>query len=76
MKGFNLIKVVGVSVLVASLATLPSLSAQAGKLTDSSRARPGDIAIYETGKVDKGVRIFDWGWMGLLGLAGLAGRFS
>lgn len=78
MKGFNSIKVVGVSVLVASLATLSSLpaSAQAGKLTDSSRARPGDIAIYETGKTDKGVRIFDWGWIGLLGLAGLAGRLA
>ena len=78
MKSFKLSKVVGVSVLVASLATLPSLpaSAQAGKLTDSSNAGPGDIAIYESGKTDKGVRIFDWGWIGLLGLAGLAGRLA
>ena len=78
MKGFNLLKVVGVSILVANIATLPSLpvSAQAGKITDSSHARPGDIAIYETGKTDKGVRIFDWGWIGLLGLVGLAGRLA
>jgi len=57
MKSFKLSKVVGVSVLQP---TLPLCLPSAGKLTDSSNAGLGDIAIYESGKTDKGVRIFDW----------------
>lgn len=75
MKSFNLLKVAGAGVLVASLATLPA-SAQNGNLRDSNQAAPGDTAVYGTGEVDQGERSFDWGWIGLLGLAGLAGRLA
>lgn len=79
MTSFNLSKVVGAGVLVASLATLPlamPASAQNGTLRDSTQAAPGDKAIYETGEIDRGKRTFDWGWIGLLGLVGLAGRLA
>ncbi len=79
MKSLNLSKVVGASVLVASLATFPlglPASAQNGTVTDSSRAAPGDIATYGDGETDQGKRSFDWGWIGLLGLVGLAGRLA
>jgi len=79
MKSFNLSKVVGASVLVASLATLPlalPASAQNGTVTDSTQAAPGDIATYGDGETDEGRRAFDWGWIGLLGLVGLAGRLA
>ncbi len=79
MKSLNLSKVVGASVLVASLATLPlalPASDQNGTVTDSSRAAPGDIATYGDGETDQGKRAFDWGWIGLLGLVGLAGRLA
>lgn len=79
MKSFNLFKVAGAGVLVASLATLPlalPASAQNGTATDPSQAAPGDKAVYGTGEIDKGERSFDWGWIGLLGLAGLAGRLA
>ena len=78
MKSFNLSKLVGAGVLVASLATLPLVpaSAQNGTVTDSSKAAPGDIAVYENGETDKSERTFDWGWVGLLGLLGLAGRLA
>lgn len=79
MKRFNLSKVLGASVLVASLATLPlalPASAQNGTVTDSSQAAPGDIATYGDGETDRDRRAFDWGWIGLLGLVGLAGRLA
>jgi hypothetical protein len=79
MTSFNLSKVVGAGVLVASLATLPlalPASAQNGTMRDSTQAAPGDRAIYETGETDQGERSFDWGWIGLLGLVGLAGRLA
>lgn len=79
MKSFNLSKVVGAGVLVASLATLPlalPASAQTETLRDSSQAAPGDIATYGDGETDKGSRSFDWGWLGVLGLLGLAGRLA
>ena len=78
MKSFNLSKLVGASVLVASLATLPLMpaSAQNGTVTDSNKAAPGDTAVYKDGETDQGKRAFDWGWIGLLGLLGLAGRLA
>ena len=79
MKIFNLSKVIGASVIIASLATLPLVlpaSAQDGTVRDSSQAAPGDRAVYGTGEVDQGERTFDWGWIGLLGLVGLAGRLA
>lgn len=79
MKSFNLFKVVGSGVLIASLATLPlalPASAQDGTVRDSNQAAPGDKAIYGTGEIDRGERSFDWGWIGLLGLVGLAGRLA
>ena len=79
MKILNLSKVIGASVLIASLATLPLVlpaSAQDETVRDSSQAAPGDRAVYGTGEVDQGERTFDWGWIGLLGLVGLAGRLA
>jgi len=78
MTSFNLSKVVGAGVLVASLATLPlamPASAQDGTLRDSTQAAPGDKAIMKPVKLIK-KRTFDWGWIGLLGLVGLAGRLA
>lgn len=71
----KLSKVVGTGVLIASLATLPAF-AQSGSTTDSSQAAPGDTARYGDGDTDRGERSFDWGWIGLLGLVGLAGRLA
>lgn len=77
MKHSNFSKVIGSGVLIASLSLLPlgPVSAQTGT-TDSTQAAPGDTAVYDNGNIDKGQRSFDWGWVGLLGLIGLAGRLA
>lgn len=79
MKHSNFSKVVGSGVLIASLSLLPLVPASAqssGNTTDSTQAAPGDTAVYGNGNTDQGERTFDWGWIGLLGLIGLAGRLA
>lgn len=79
MKHSNLSKIVGSGVLIASLSLLPLVPAsaqQSGNTTDSTQASPGDTAVYDNGVTDQGERTFDWGWVGLLGLIGLAGRLA
>jgi len=52
------------------------VSAQDNTVTTPSNAAPGDTAVYADGDVDQSQRTFDWGWIGLLGLIGLAGRLA
>lgn len=52
------------------------VSAQDNTVTTPNNAAPGDTAVYGDGDVDRGQRTFDWGWIGLLGLIGLAGRLA
>ncbi|OKH54736.1 hypothetical protein NIES2101_06085 [Calothrix sp. HK-06] len=73
-RNFN--KVIGASVLAASLSILPlSMGANAQSTTDGSSGTSTTqtttgVNNDGTYRRDKG---FDWGWLGLLGLAGLAG---
>jgi len=71
-------KVVGAGVLVASLATLPlamPASAQDGTLRILLRLLLVIKLFMKPVKlINK--RTFDWGWIGLLGLVGLAGRLA
>lgn len=76
MKISILSKLVGASVLAASVALAPfhpSASAQTdtapNTTTDTTTAPRTDV---ETASYDND-NDFDWGWLGLLGLAGLAG---
>lgn len=52
------------------------VSAQDNTVTTPDNAAPGDTAVYGDGDVDQSQRTFDWGWIGLLGLVGLAGRLA
>ncbi|WP_199192380.1 WGxxGxxG family protein [Chlorogloea sp. CCALA 695] len=52
------------------------VSAQDNTVTSPNNAAPGDTAVYRDGEADRGQRAFDWGWIGLLGLIGLAGRLA
>ena len=52
------------------------VSAQDNTVTSPNNAAPGDTAVYGDGEADRGQRAFDWGWIGLLGLIGLAGRLA
>jgi hypothetical protein len=65
---------VGVSLGILVL-SMP-VSAQDNTVTSPNNAAPGDTAVYRDGEVDRGQRAFDWGWIGLLGLIGLAGRLA
>ncbi len=69
-------KVIGASVLAASLSVLPlSMSAQAQTNTGGGTGTSNTTTT--TGTTNDGTytrdKGFDWGWLGLLGLAGLAG---
>lgn len=73
-RNFN--KVIGASVLAASLSILPlSMSANAQNTTDGTSGT--STTQTTTGVNNDGTYTrdngFDWGWLGLLGLAGLAG---
>lgn len=68
MKHNSLPKIIGASVLAASLAVLPStLSASAQSAQTDTNANTTET------QQTAGDRDFDWGWLGLLGLLGLAG---
>jgi hypothetical protein len=63
-------KVIGASLLAASLSILPlSMGAQAQTTTDGTTTTTTGVN-NDTAYRDNG---FDWGWLGLLGLVGLAG---
>ncbi|BAZ16256.1 hypothetical protein NIES4071_81320 [Calothrix sp. NIES-4071] len=71
-------KVIGASVLAASLSILPlSISAQAQTNTGTDNNTGSSTTTTTTGTTNDGTynrdNGFDWGWLGLLGLAGLAG---
>lgn len=75
----NLSKSVATSLATLSLGILVlsmPVSAQDNTVTTPNNAAPGDTAVYGDGDVDRGQRTFDWGWIGLLGLVGLAGRLA
>lgn len=74
MKISNVSKLVGASVLAASVALVPF------NLPASAQSNTGtDNTTTTTDGTNQGVsdadydNDFDWGWLGLLGLAGLAG---
>lgn len=72
MKRFNLSKVVGVAVLSLSLATVPlSLPASAQQSSPESNSPTLDTTPFQETKNDNN----NWGWLGLLGLIGLANLF-
>lgn len=73
MKFSNLSKLVGASVLAASVAVVP-FNQPASAQTNSTRDNTTTTTSPRQG-VDNTSRDndFDWGWLGLLGLAGLAG---
>ncbi len=71
MKRFNLSKVVGASVLSLSLAILPlSLPASAQTSTESNQPTIDTTPFQETRDDNN-----NWGWLGLIGLIGLANLF-
>jgi hypothetical protein len=66
-------KVIGASVLAASLSILPlSMSANAQTTIDNG-ASTGTTTTTTTQDGTYRDNNFDWGWLGLLGLIGLAG---
>lgn len=72
MKLSNLSKVVSAGAIAASLAVLPlAIPAQA----QTQNTAPDTTYNQRTGAVDviETNDDFDWGWLGLLGLGGLAG---
>lgn len=71
MKHSDLSKVVGASVLAASLAILP-LSLPASAQTNSE---PGSPTVDTTPLQETEDDNNNWGWLGLLGLIGLANLF-
>jgi MYXO-CTERM domain-containing protein len=76
VKRSNLSKLVGTSLLVASLLTLPATmraSAQTGTNTGTDTTTTVNDASRAT---DNNFADGDWGLMGLLGLFGLLGRRS
>jgi MYXO-CTERM domain-containing protein len=72
MKISNLSKLIGASVLAASVAVVPfnlPASAQTDTAPGNTTTTTGTTQDVATER-DTG---FDWGWLGLLGLGGLAG---
>ncbi|NEQ22100.1 MAG: WGxxGxxG-CTERM domain-containing protein [Microcoleus sp. SIO2G3] len=65
-------KVVGASILAASVAFVPfnlPVNAQTNTAPDTTTTTDQGVQTAEYDDEDS----FDWGWLGLLGLAGLAG---
>ena len=77
MKISNASKLVGASVLAASVALVPfnlPASAQSNTGTDNTTTTTTDGTNQGVSNADyNNDNDFDWGWLGLLGLAGLAG---
>ena len=75
MKYSILAKAVGASILSLSLMTLPAtVQAQTETAPGGTTTAPGGDAMGTTGTTTEGGdRDFDWGWLGLIGLAGLGG---
>ncbi len=74
MKNFNLSKIVGASVLAASIAILPlslPASAQTNTTTEDKTSPTIDTTPFQETRDDNN----NWGWLGLLGLIGLANLF-
>jgi len=75
MKNFNVSKILGVSALALSLATLPTIvpaSAQTTTTPDTTVTDTNTDRRVTDGNYQDG----DWGLLGLLGLFGLFGRKS
>ena len=75
MKRFNVSKVLGISAIALSLATLPTIvpaSAQTSGTTDGTATTTTTDRQATDGNYQDG----DWGLLGLLGLFGLLGRKS
>ncbi|MEH2421797.1 MAG: WGxxGxxG family protein [Nostoc sp.] len=75
MKGFNLSKILGSSVLALSLATLPTVLPASAQTTTTPDATVTNTTTDRTA-TDRNYRDGDWGLLGLLGLFGLFGRKS
>ncbi|MBW4683855.1 MAG: WGxxGxxG-CTERM domain-containing protein [Komarekiella atlantica HA4396-MV6] len=75
MKRFDISKILGISVLALSLATLPTVVPASAQTTTTP-----DTTITDTntdrGITDGNYQDGDWGLLGLLGLFGLFGRKS
>lgn len=74
MKRFDLLRVVGASVLTLGLLVLPeALPAAAQQQTaNPTETIPAANPTTPSG-ANEGDRDFNWSWLGLIGLAGLAG---
>ncbi|MEH1833416.1 MAG: WGxxGxxG family protein [Nostoc sp.] len=75
MKHFNISKILGISVLALSLATLPTVLPASAQTTTTP---DGTVTNTTTDRTVTGrnYRDGDWGLLGLLGLFGLFGRKS
>lgn len=75
MKYSILAKAVGASILSLSLMTLPAtVQAQTdGTAPGGTTTAPGGTMGTTETTTEGGDRDFDWGWLGLIGLAGLGG---
>lgn len=78
MKISNVSKLIGASVIAASVAVVPfnlSASAQTDTAPDTTTTAPDTTNTAPSADVANTNydNDFDWGWLGLLGLAGLAG---
>lgn len=71
MKLSNLSKVIGASVIAASVATV-SYNLPASAQTETAPRSTDTTTRQETYSTNRDAD-FDWGWLGLLGLGGLAG---
>jgi len=72
MKLSNLSKVIGASVIAASLAVSVNLPASAQTNTNTTDRTYNSGTRQDTYSTNRDAD-FDWGWLGLLGLGGLAG---
>ncbi len=75
MKRFNVSKILGVSALALSLATLPAVVPASAQTTTTPDTTVTDTNT-ERRVTDGNYQDGDWGWLGLLGLFGLFGRKS
>jgi hypothetical protein len=78
MKDFNLSKIVGASVLAASIAILPlslpvsaQTNTQPNTTTEDKTSPTFDTTPFQETRNDNN----NWGWLGLIGLIGLANLF-